>query len=502
MGWFSAPDSWLARLLVQRGLAAVYLVAFLVAVNQFRPLLGERGLLPVRRFVAAVPFRRSPSLFHVHYSDRLFAVLAWSGVALSAAALVGVVERGPLWVCMPAWLVLWVLYLSIVNVGQVFYSFGWETLLLEAGFLAVFLGSSRVAPPAAVLGLFRWLVFRLEFGAGLIKLRGDRCWRDLTCLYYHHETQPMPNPLSWYFHHLPKPLHKVEVAANYLAQLVAPVALLGPQPVAGVAAAVVIVTQAWLVASGNFSWLNWTTMVLACAALTDRTVERLLPISPPTALHAPPGWYETVVLGLVALVAVLSYRPVRNLASRRQRMNTSFEPLHLVNTYGAFGSVTRVRREVVIEATVDEHPGPHTQWEEYEFKGKPGDPHRRPPQVAPYHLRLDWLMWFAALSPRYAESWFPALVAKLLENDPATVRLLRRAPFGGRPPTHIRARLYEYRFTNWAERRATGAWWTRTLIGDYPPVAHRRSSPGHGRGEERRNGGRWISGAGRSGPGS
>ena len=245
MGWFSAPDSWLARLLLQRGVAAVYLVAFLVAVNQFRPLLGERGLLPVRRFVAAVPFRRSPSLFHVHYSDRSFAVVAWSGVAVSAAALVGVVERSPLWACMPAWLVLWVLYLSIVNVGQAFYSFGWETLLLEAGFLAVFLGPSRVAPPAAVLWLFRWLVFRLEFGAGLIKLRGDRCWRNLTCLYYHHETQPMPNPLSWLFHHLPQPLHKVEVLANYLAQLVAPVALLGPQPVAGVAAAAVIVTQAW-----------------------------------------------------------------------------------------------------------------------------------------------------------------------------------------------------------------------------------------------------------------
>ena len=216
-------------------------------------------------------------------------------------------------------------------------------------------------------------------------------------------------------------------------------------------------------------------MVLACSALSDRMVGRLLPISPPTAPHPPPGWYEVVVLGLVALVGVLSYRPARNLASRRQRMNTSFEPLHLVNTYGAFGSVTRVRREIVLEATLDEHPGPDTQWEEYEFKGKPGDPHRRPPQVAPCHLRLDWLMWFAALSPMYAESWFPALVEKLLESDPATVKLLRRAPFSGRPPTHVRARLYEYRFTTWAERRATGAWWTRTLLGDYlPPRTLRR----------------------------
>ena len=475
MEWFSAPDSWLARFLVQRGLAAIYLIAFLVALNQFRPLLGERGLLPVPRFVAAVPFRRSPSLFHLHYSDRFFGVVAWSGVTLSAAALAGLTDRGPVWVSMLAWLVLWALYLSIVNVGQTFYSFGWETLLLEAGFLAVFLGPSDVAPPAPVLWLFRWLVFRLEFGAGLIKLRGDRCWRDLTCLYYHHETQPMPNPFSWFFHHLPKPLHKVEVLANYVAQLVAPVGLLAPQPVAGIAAIVVIVTQAWLVASGNFSWLNWITIVLACSALTDPVLEQLLPISPPATLQASPGWYQAMALTLVAVVAVLSYRPVRNLVSRRQLMNTSFEPLRLVNTYGAFGSVTRVRHEIVIEATVDDHLGPDTEWREYEFKGKPGDPQRRPPQIAPYHLRLDWLMWFAALSPRYAESWFMALVAKLAENDPATVKLLRRVPFGDRAPTYIRARLYEYRFTTWRERRATGAWWKRTLVGDYlPPITLRR----------------------------
>ncbi|MEW6472882.1 MAG: lipase maturation factor family protein [Actinomycetota bacterium] len=467
MDWFTAPDYWLSRLLVQRGLAGIYLVAFLVAVHQFRPLIGERGLLPVSRFMAAVPFRRSPSLFHFHCSDRFFAAVAWTGVVVSAAALAGVTERGPLWLSMAAWLLLWALYLSIVNVGQAFYSFGWEVLLLEAGFLAVFLGPSDMAPPAPVLWLMRWLVFRLEFGAGLIKLRGDRCWRDLTCLYYHHETQPMPNPLSWYFHHLPKPFHKVEVVANYVAQLIAPIALFAPQPVAGLAAAVIVVTQAWLVLSGNFSWLNAATIVLACSALADRFLAPLLPISPPATLEGPPGWYQALVLVLVAVVAVLSYRPVRNLASRHQVMNTSFDRLHLVNTYGAFGSVTRVRHEVVLEGTADREIGPDTEWREYEFKGKPGDPRRRPPQIAPYHLRLDWLMWFAALSPAYAEPWFMALVTKLLEGDPATARLLRRVPFPDSPPMYIRARFYEYRFTTWRERRSTGAWWTRRLVGDY-----------------------------------
>ena len=477
MEWFSAPDSWLSRLLVQRGLAAIYLVAFLVAVNQFRPLLGERGLLPVPRFLAAVPFRRAPSVFHLHYSDRGFALVAWGGVVLSGAALTGLTEQGPLWLSMVVWLALWALYLSIVNIGQVFYSFGWEVLLLEAGFLAVFLGPSPMAPPAPVLWLMRWLVFRLEFGAGLIKLRGDRCWRDLTCLYYHHETQPMPNPLSWFFHHLPKPLHKVEVLANHLAQLVVPFGLLAPQPVASAAGVVIIVTQTWLVLSGNFSWLNLVTITLAGAALGGSVLAPLVPVSLPSSLEAIPGWHQGIVLVLVAVVAVLSYRPVRNLASRAQLMNSSFEPLHLVNTYGAFGSVTRVRFEIVLEGTEDTDVGPTTEWKEYEFKGKPGDPLRRPPQIAPYHLRLDWLMWFAALSPRYAEPWFLALVAKLLENDRATLRLLRRVPFPETPPAFIRARFYEYHFTTWRERRETGAWWKRTLVADVlPPMSLRRDA--------------------------
>jgi hypothetical protein len=473
-GGFSAPQYWLSRLVFQRALAAVYLVAFLVALNQFRPLLGERGLMPVPRFVARVPFRKAPSLFHLRYSDRFFAAAMWIGIALSAAALLGWSDAGPLWLSMVTWLALWVLYLSVVNVGQTFYAFGWESLLLETGFLAVFLGPKGIAPPTAVLWLLRWVVLRLELGAGLIKLRGDRCWRDLTCLYYHHETQPLPNPLSWFFHHLPRPVHKAEVLGNYLAQLVAPVVLLGPQPAAGAAAVVVIVTQAWLVASGNFSWLNVLTITLASAAVPDSLLAHVLPVSPPEHLRSSPLLHQGVVWALVALVAVLSYRPARNLFARRQLMNYSFDSLHLVNTYGAFGSVTRSRYEIVIEGTDDAVIGPATVWTEYEFKGKPGDPRRRPPQVAPYHLRLDWLMWFAALSRDYADPWFGPFIAKLLENDPAAVALLRRTPFPEQPPAFVRARLYRYRFTTREERRQTGAWWNRTLAGEYLPPMRRQ----------------------------
>jgi hypothetical protein len=468
--WLSAPDYGIAWLIVSRGVAAIYLVAFLVALRQFRPLLGERGLMPAPQYLRATTFWQTPSLFHLHYSDRALAAVSWVGIAVSAALLIGLPQAAPLPVTMLAWAVLWLLYLSIVNIGQTFYSFGWESLLCEAGFLAIFLGNDATAPPALVLIAFRWLAFRVEFGAGLIKMRGDQCWRDLTCLDYHHETQPMPNPLSWWFHRVPKRLHRLEVLGNHFAQLIVPFGLFFPQPVAGLAAAYMILTQLYLVVSGNYAWLNWLTIVAAAAALPDVFFDLVLPVAPASGLQ--PAWFAAAVIGLAAVIAVLSYWPVRNLLGPRQLMNASFNQFHIVNTYGAFGSVTRHRDEVVIEGTEDSDPTDASAWREYEFKGKPGDPMRRPPQWAPYHLRLDWLMWFLPLSPGYGEVWFIRFIDRLLRNDPAILGLLRRNPFPDRPPATIRAHLYRYRYTTWSERRQTGGWWVRQPIGEYlPPVA-------------------------------
>src|SRR2546427_4230651 len=385
MDWLQAPDYWLTRLVIERALGVIYFVAFLVAVNQFRPLLGEKGLLPVPLFLSRVSFLQAPSLFHIRYSDRLLLGVAWSGVVLSLAVVAGVSDVAPAWLAILIWFALWVLYQSIVNVGQIFYAFGWETLLLEAGFLAVFLGAGPTVPAWPIILLFRWLVFRVEFGAGLIKLRGARCWRGLTCLLYHHETQPMPNSLSWFFHHLPRPLHRVEVLGNFFAQLVVPFFLFAPQPVASVAGAMIVLTQAWLVLSGNFSWLNLLTMALAFSAFDDRTLSLFLSVGVPQ-LSPLPSWWQWLVVGVTVLVVVLSYRPVRNLISSRQLMNFSFDPFHLVNTYGAFGSVTKERYEIVIEGTAGIEQG-EEGWRAYEFKGKPGDPHAVPRQYAPYHLR-------------------------------------------------------------------------------------------------------------------
>jgi hypothetical protein len=262
--------------------------------------------------------------------------------------------------------------------------------------------------------------------------------------------------------------------------LVVPFALFLPQPIAGTAGLVILITQAWLVLSGNFSWLNVLTMVLAISSLDDSMLRFVLPVTH-GPLQATPGWQEGLALGLAVVVVCLSYWPVRNMISRRQFMNASFNPFHLVNTYGAFGSVTRKRYEIVVEGTDGPDAVGSSGWKAYEFKGKPGDPMRRPPQVAPYHLRLDWLMWFAAMSTPRQHPWFIAFLLKLLQNDRATLQLMRRNPFPDHPPAAIRARLYHYRFTTPEERHRTRSWWERTLVGEYVPALSLRPATEEGR---------------------
>jgi Lipase maturation factor len=473
----AAPDSSIARFLIERGLAAIYVVAFVVAARQFPALCGERGLQPAPRFLVAVPFRRSPSLFHVRYSDRLAEVVAWLGAVLALTVVVGLPQAAPLPITMLVWLLLWAVYSSFVNAGGVFYGFGWETLLLECGFLAIFLGNDQVAPPWLVILGFRWVAFRVEFGAGLIKLRGDPCWRDLTCMEFHHETQPMPNPLSWYAHRAPRWFHRFETVGNFVAQLVLPWGLFLPQPIATIAAVLMIATQLYLVVTGNYAWLNWLTIVAIVAGIADPVLRAVVPLGTSPTYAPTPVWFSVAVLLLAAVVVVLSWWPVRNMASSGQAMNASFNPLHLVNTYGAFGSVSRKRFEVVIEGTAVENPDDDADWREYEFRGKPGDVTRLPPQVAPYHLRLDWLLWFLPLSPAYAEGWFVTFLARLLEGDRAVIRLLRRNPFPDAPPVFVRARMFEYRFTTRTERRTNGAWWSRRVAGPYmSPVRLRETA--------------------------
>jgi hypothetical protein len=474
LSWFDARDYEFARQVLQRGTAALYFLAFLSTLNQFPALLGERGLLPVPDFLGVVRRMGRPTLFRWRYSDRLLRSVCVFGLAVSALLVLGLPQTGPPWLPMIAFLALWFLYMSIVNVGQTFYGFGWEVLLLEAGFTVAFLGSDQTPPPATILVLVVWLVFRLEFGAGMIKMRGGREWRDLTAMFYHHETQPMPGPLSRQAHLLPRPLHKVEVLGNHFAQLVVPFFLFAPQPVAGIAAGIIILTQLWLVGSGNFAWLNWAAIILAFAAVSDPVAHAVFPFIP-LEWHSgatTPVWWHVVVLAVTLLLLVFSYRPLLNLVSREQLMNASFNRWRLVNAYGAFGTVTKQRIEVVVEGTSDEDPdAPDEAWLEYGFKGKPGDVRRMPRQWAPYHLRLDWMMWFLPLRTVH-EEWLYRFLDKLLAADPPTLRLLGHDPFDGGRPRWVRVQTYLYRFASRAEFRTTGERWVRVpLYEAIPPMS-------------------------------
>ena len=481
-----APTYWLTRFLILRLLGFVYFFAFLSLATQVLPLIGHAGLLPADRFLERAAravgsrwdgFWQLPSLFWLGISDRALVALAWSGVALSLVVLLGFANAALL-------AVLWALYMSFVHVGQDWYGYGWEIQLLETGFLAIFLCPLVDArpfpgrpPPTPVIWCLRWLIFRIMLGAGLIKLRGDPCWRDFTCLDFHFETQPIPNPLSRWFHFLPGFVRHAGVAFNHLAELAAPWFAFLPSPAARHAAGVVMfLLQGTLILSGNLSVLNWLTIVPILACFDDRFLERLLPRRlVARAALARAGARDSrsqrvAAWGLGALVCLLSLDPVRNLLSSEQRMNTSFDPFELVNTYGAFGSVGRERDEIVFEGTDAEEPGPDAQWREYEFRAKPGDPNRRPACIAPYQPRLDWAIWFAAMSRPEHYPWTLHLVSKLLHGQRDVLALLGNDPFPEHPPHLVRALLYRYEFAPPGD--PASAWWKRTLLGEWlPPLA-------------------------------
>jgi hypothetical protein len=309
-------------------------------------------------------------------------------------------------------------------------------------------------------------------GAGLIKLRGDPCWRDLTCLYYHYETQPIPSPVSRYLHFAPLWFHKFGTGWNHFAELVVPWFSFGPRHVRHVAGVLLIAFQIFLIISGNLSFLNYLTIIPFLACFDDTFLRHFLPrVLVRRAERAaqesePSRTNNTIAIALSILVVYLSVAPVLNLVSGRQLMNYSYDPLDLVNTYGAFGTVGRERDEIIFEGTEDSVITGDTNWKEYEFKAKPGDPNQRPPFVAPYQPRIDWQIWFAAMASPEEYPWTLHFAWKLLHNDPGTLSLLANNPFPDAPPHFIRARLYRYRFAPIGEK----AWWKREPIGEWLPA--------------------------------
>jgi hypothetical protein len=457
----ATPTYWLTRFVILRLLGVIYAVAFLVAINQIIPLIGSDGLLPVDIYLKQVSaalgspgagFVRLPSLFWLWHSDTTLLTVAWIGFVLSCVVAAGYANA-----LLVA--VIWFLYMSFVHVGQDWYGYGWEIQLSETGFLAIFLCPlldlrpfPKRAPPMPIIVLFRWLICRIMLGSGLIKFRGDEIWRNGTALYYHFETQPIPGPLSRWLHFLPRVVLKIGVWFNWLAELVAPWFVFWPQLARHLAGLVIVLFQINIILSGNLSFLNWLTIVPALACFDDSFWSRLLPRKLVRKAETAAGRAEvsrpmlTTAWVVTGIVVLLSIRPALNILSPGQIMNSSFDPLDLVNTYGAFGSVGRERLNVIFEGTMDEKPDDKANWKPYIYKGLPVSLDKGSPQIAPYQLRLDWQMWFAAMSSPDQYLWTYNLVWKLLHNDPGAVNLFAGNPFPAKPPRFIRAVLYRYTF--------------------------------------------------------
>lgn len=472
--WGPAPEpdrydvvSWIFL----RGLALIYFAAFASLAAQILGLVGSAGVLPLEMFLRAAhddlgvaAYGIVPTLFWLNASDTALVLGTVAGMALALLVALGIAVR-------PALPGLFALYLSYVYAGQVFMTFQWDLLLLEAGFLAIFLvGGSRI-----VVWLYRWLAFRYLFMAGAAKLlSGDPTWRSLTALEYHFETQPLPTPLAWYAAHLPHWLLVGGTGATLVVEVGVVFLIFMPRRLRAVAGWCVLSFQSLIALTGNYNFFNLLTMLLCVFLFDDKAMQRVMPVrlAARIAEHAPrPGRTATTIAAVIALTVVPAGSDhVWRLLSGESipvvdAIADAISPLLIVNAYGLFAVMTTARPEIVVEGSADGQT-----WREYDFRYKPGALSRPPPWNIPHQPRLDWQMWFAALGGRRDEPWFSSFLHRLVENSPEVLSLLAFNPFPEHPPKYVRATLYDYRFADAKLHTATGQWWVRRREGRFFPA--------------------------------
>jgi hypothetical protein len=455
------------RSLFLRGLALIYLIAFASLLPQMSGLIGAHGILPAHDYLETVRsdygsrgYMLFPTLAWLDSSDTFIKGLVWAGVTFSLCLLAGLIP-------LPATICLFLLYLSLDTVGQVFYSFQWDALLLETGFAAILVAPWGVRPsysapiPRVALWVFRFLIFRLMLESGGAKLlSGDPTWRNLTALKYHYETQPLPTPVAWYANQLPLFFQKLSVIGVFAVELIAPLFFFTKRRVRIVAALATITLQLMIAATGNYTFFNLLTILLCVFLFNVKISERTPEIVSVIGV-------ALITLGVIQLVTMSGLVP--ELPQPIAWIQLHADTFHVMNHYGLFANMTTTRPEIIVEGSDD-----GMQWRTYEFNYKPGDLKRRLPWVAPYQPRLDWQMWFAALSSPQQNPWFSRLIVRLLEGQTEVTNLLAVNPFPDKPPHFIRAEAYDYHFTDWSTRRSTGAIWSRSPLGEYFPVVSLR----------------------------
>jgi hypothetical protein len=469
---FTRPEVFFfGRRLFAHALGVVLAIAFISVLCQVRGLIGENGITPAAGFLKAVQKSlgsgavwQVPTLFWLNSSNTALVTVCWLGLGASLVLASGFAPA-------PAALVCWVLHLSLCSVGSPFLDFQWDILLLETALLTVVALPWRWRPdwsretPLQCVGrwLLWWLIFRLTFESGVVKLTwGDKTWLEMRALDVHFETQCIPHAIAWYAHQMPVWLSRVTCALMFAIELVAPFLIVFPGRPRHAAALAMIALQLGIIATGNFAFFNWLTIVLCLPLFADDFFPARWRRESTATQQPEWKWWVAGVVAIFGLVATLPGL----IGAFRVEAGTAIEralgPLRSFNGYGLFRVMTTERPEIIVEGSRD-----GVNWDAYEFRWKPGNLYRAPGFVAPHQPRLDWQMWFAALGDVRSNPWFVNFLVRLLQGSPDVLALLEKNPFPGEPPRYIRAVLYDYHFTRWSDH--TAAWWKRERKGLYCP---------------------------------
>ena len=469
-----------ASRLFLKALALIYFAAFVSLAPQISGLAGPDGILPFHFYLedalrehGLLALLQVPVLFWFGSSDFVLTGAAWAGAGLALLLLAGRWERGAL-------ILLFLLYLSLYRAGQIFMNFQWETLLLEAGLLAIFL---QRGPTVLVLFLYHWLLFRLRFMSGFFKLAtGDPSWVGLTALDHYFETQPLPHAGAWYAHWLPEWLHRAGVGFTFFTELLVPFFIFLPRPFRLAAVAITLLMQLMILATSNHNFFNLLTIALCLLLLDDRALDRLLPWrrsgtnEQPESEPAHPGLAHKASLSFVALMLLVAslagfygaafHRPLPPLLAQ---LVQSVQNFGVGAIYHVFPNMQTERQELVVEGSND---GEH--WQAYRFRYKPQELDRITPFIVPHQPRLDWLIWFVPTQHPAQLYWFGEFMYSLERGAKPVLALLAHNPFPEQPPKYLRVTAWRYRFTTPRERRQSGQWWKREYLGLFPMVPPRR----------------------------